>query len=130
MDVEALKEEKTKLEQDLRLSVRDLGEILFQNDELIRENREKNALAGKREISLQELKEKNAAEIAQLSAEDISTFESLAHELKVKEAEHLRLKHFRDRFNALKSENADLQKEINEVTQRASAERFAFGKVN
>lgn len=41
MELEPLKEEKAKLEQELRHSVRDLGEILFQNDELLKENKEK-----------------------------------------------------------------------------------------
>ena len=65
MEAEPLKEEKAKLEQDLRRSVRELGEILFQNDELIKENKDKDSLSDRRQLYLVELKEKNAAELLQ-----------------------------------------------------------------
>ena len=97
MDVEVLKEDRSRLESDLRTSTRDLGEILFQNDELMKENADQDALLIKKEEYLKDLHAKNEAEILQIQSEEIAVLERCGHDLKLKENGVLQLEYARDR---------------------------------
>lgn len=126
MEVEPLKEEKARLESELRASTRELGDILFSNDELIKENREKELLAASREEYVTVLIEKNQAELLQIKSEKEAMVEKCNHDLAVKENGLEQLENFAERFMFMKDENTKLEKEIANITKIATEERFAF----
>jgi len=126
MEVEPLKEEKARLEAELRASTRELGDILFSNDELIKENKEKELLAAARELYLTDFIEKNQAELLQVKSEKDAMVEKCNHDLAVKESGLDQLQNFSERFKFMKNENAKLEEEIANVTKIATEERFAF----
>lgn len=114
------------MEAELRASTRELGDILFSNDELIKENKEKELLAAGRELYLADFMEKNEAELLQLKSEKDAMVDKCNHDLEVKENGLEQLENFTQRFTFMKKENAKLEEEIAHITKLATEERFSF----
>jgi len=125
-EVTDLEAEKVKLERNLQKNMIDLKGILTLNDEIIRQNSDKDLRISHREKVLERVIEQNKEDYSQLELEKACASESLKYEISSLELKLQEIEHYKSRYSALENENNDLKGILKGIFDQFSIDRTSF----